>query len=248
VKPLLLIVAGALLGSCPGTFAALDELPNPEAKQSAPPRSQAEKRHWRVRVEVLMAALPQDKCLALLPDLRDPRKIDTAITQILASIARKEAILTGYPLVQTVDGNSGTSETALEKRYPTEFTPPQIPQTFPVPGSFYNDASPTPTAFEVRPLGPRLNVTPTVSKTGDSIRLQLVAERSELLETAYVNVETWAWWRQAEIAVPQFLKSKDTIGTSVKNGEHVLIGVHPLFKPEGYIEVFILQAVATQLP
>ena len=195
-----------------------------------------------------MAALPQDKCLALLPDLRDSRKIDSAVTQILASIARKEAILTGYPLVQTIDGKSGASETALEKRYPSEFSPPAIPQTFDFPGSFTFKASPTPTAFDVRPLGPRLDVTPTVSKTGDSIRLQLVAERSDLLETAHVNVETWLWWRRAEIAVPQFLESKDTIVTSVKNGERVLIGVHPLLKPAGDIEVFILQAVATPIP
>ena len=72
-----------------------------------------------------------------------------------------------------------------------------------------------------------MEVTPTVSKTEDSILLQLVSERSELVEIAYVNVETWAWWRQADITVPQFLKTKDTIVTSVKNGEHVLIGVHP---------------------
>ena len=88
-----------------------------------------------------MAALPQDKCLALLPDLRDPNKIDAAVTKILASIARKEAILTGYPLVQAVDGKRGTSETSLEKRYPTEYTPPQIPQTFPIAESFFNDAT-----------------------------------------------------------------------------------------------------------
>ena len=87
---------------------------------------------WNVRVEMLMVAMPQEKALALLPDLRAPEKIETAMVAVFTALEHKEALLMGYPEVITVDGQRGTSETILEKRYPTEFNPPVEPLDVPL--------------------------------------------------------------------------------------------------------------------
>src|SRR4051812_42382917 len=83
---------------------------------SSPQARGAKDSEWNVRVEVLMVALPQDKALALLPDLRDPARIESAVAQIFAAIDRKEATLMGYPIVQTKDDERGVAETIIEKR------------------------------------------------------------------------------------------------------------------------------------
>ena len=46
--------------------------------------------HWIVRVDVLMVAMPQEKLLPMLPDLRDPTKIDAAVANCCA-VRRKRA-------------------------------------------------------------------------------------------------------------------------------------------------------------
>jgi len=50
---------------------------------------------WNVRVEMLMVDLPQDKALVLLPDLRDPGKIDSAVSEIIDAINDNQAKLIG---------------------------------------------------------------------------------------------------------------------------------------------------------
>ena len=56
-----------------------------------------------------MVALPEEKALALLPDLQDDAKIDAAWAQLMEALKRKEATLTGYPVVQTIEGQEGRS-------------------------------------------------------------------------------------------------------------------------------------------
>jgi len=57
------------------------------AKEAAQKQTQGDPQ-WNVRVEVLMVAMPQEKALAILPDLRDSAKIDGAVTEILNAINR----------------------------------------------------------------------------------------------------------------------------------------------------------------
>ncbi len=200
-----------------------------------------------------MAAMPQEKLLPLLPDLRDAKKIDGAVDQVLAAIQRKEAILTGYPSVNTVDRVRGVSETILEKRYPTEFEPPQEPTTFgaatPAKPSALVDSviSATPTAFETRNVGVTLEVEPSVDDRG-IIRIDLVPSRVELLGfDAYEGVKTSSG-HIVKADQPLFFTSKTTATVCVSNGQRRLIGVQLLEQPKGYMEVFILQAWAEPIP
>ena len=104
-----------------------------------------------------------------------------------------------------------------------------------------------PTAFETRNMGVTLEVEPKVSKTGDIITLNLVPQRVDLFGLDFFDAGTAPNGKKVQLSQPQFLTTKDTTTISVKSGEHLLIGVHPLVKPAHYIEVFIVQAIATPI-
>lgn len=204
---------------------------------------------WTVRAEVLMVAALQDKLLSLLPDLRDPKKIDVAVEELLAAINRKEATLTGYPVVTTVDRLRGVSETITEKRYATEFEPPTQPQTSVTPSPTpaappVLEESPIPAAFETRNVGVTLEIEPHVSSHGDFIRMLVVPQRVELLGFDAYNSAKTASGKIVKIDQPQFFTSKVNTEVTVQSGQRQLIGVHLLTKPGNYMEVFILQAWA----
>jgi hypothetical protein len=201
-----------------------------------------------VTVSVLMVAMPQEKMLPMIPDLRDPKKIDGAVDQLLAAVQNKEAILIGYPIVVTVDGERTVSESIVEERYPTEFDPGMAdsisnPHPSPTPAISGSDRlindSPVPTAFETRNAGVTLEAEPHVIDHGDSIRVDLVPQHVALLD--------FTTYRKFKIDQPLFSSAKDTTGLIVRNGQNTLIGIHLVTKPENYMEVHILQATATPI-
>jgi hypothetical protein len=210
--------------------------------------------HWNVHAEVLMIALPQEKLLPMLPDLRNPEKIDAAVEKLLDAVQRKEAILTGWPMVNTFDDSRGVSECILEKRYPTEFEPPQEPATFtgsptlPAPApKTPPEVSAVPTAFETRNAGPTLEVEPYVSTNGETIRLNVVAQRVELLAYEDFGGAKTRSGLIVKVGQPQFFAARSTAMVAIPNGRRALLQAHPLAKPENYMEVFILQASASAI-
>jgi len=254
--------------AAPAPTAAPDAKPAPEAKPAAEPKRPDPK--WNIRTDVLMVAMPQEKLLPLLPDLRDPKKIDAAVEQLLAAVQHKEAILTGYPTVYTVDGARGVTEAIVEKRYAVEYQPPgtlgatpagasapspaSTPPAPPVPpapaaaaeaGEFNNVAMPT--AFETRNVGPTLEVKPRVSDRGDLIYLDVVPQRVELLNFDTFDAAKTASGKTVKIEQPRFFTSKATVSLAIPNGQRTLVAVHLLAKPENYMEVFVLQAFATPI-
>lgn len=215
----------------------------PDALMPIPPRN--------VHVEVLMVAIPQDMALDFLPELRDPARCEAAFTKILAAIKDKKAILMGYPMVETRSGTRATTETNTEQKYPTEFESPCFPNPAieaaretkkKTPADIANEALPT--AFETRNLGALLEVEPVTSSSGGYIDLQATPQRTELLgfDTFY---STKVKDTVSKLDQPRFFVAKTTTTVTVRSGEHRLIGVHKLVKPEGYIELFILQAATT---
>ena len=206
---------------------------------------------WNVHVEVLMVAMPQDMAMDLLPELRDPTKCEAAFTKILAAIKDKKATLMGYPMVETISGNRTVSEASTEQRYPTEFEAPCFSKAAieaaketkeKTPEAIANEALPT--AFETRNLGATLEVQLVFAANGDYLELQVNTQRTELLgfDTFY---STKVKDTVSKLDQPRFFTSKTNTNITVRSGEHRLIAVHKLVKPEGFIELFILQATAT---
>jgi general secretion pathway protein D len=92
------------------------------------------------------------------------------------------------PSVTTRSGQRATIEVIREFIYPTEFDPPQIPQTVGATtgliggggGSGTFPVTPTtPTAFEMRPVGVRMEVDPVIGPDGYTIDLNLAPEVTE---------------------------------------------------------------------
>lgn len=103
---------------------------------------------------------------------------------------RKGVDLMSAPSVTTKAGTRATIEVIREFWYPTEFDPPEIPQQFGSLGtattaiggtasSSFPVTPTTPTTFEMKPIGVRMEVDPVVGADGYTIDLNLSPEVNE---------------------------------------------------------------------
>ncbi|MGH8047938.1 MAG: Amuc_1098 family type IV pilus outer membrane protein [Chthoniobacterales bacterium] len=91
---------------------------------------------------------------------------------VLRALDQKKGIdLMSAPRVTAKSGQHATISIVREFRYPTQFDPPQIPQT--VDNGFTPVTPTTPSAFVLRPLGVELEVEPTIGPDGFTIDLTL---------------------------------------------------------------------------
>jgi general secretion pathway protein D len=114
---------------------------------------------------------------------------DPQFQVVMRALSQKKGVdLMSAPSVTTRSGQRATIEVIREFIYPTEFDPPQIPQTvgattggvagFGSSGSFPVTPT-TPTAFEMRPVGVRMEVDPVIGPDGYTIDLNLAPEVTE---------------------------------------------------------------------
>lgn len=206
---------------------------------------------WSVQVEVLMVALPEEVALKFLPDLRDPEIVEAAVGRVMKVVEGQNAVFFGNPLVQTLDGIRGVSESILEKRYPTAYELPENSITqdhaVPVVPSKSEAERPVPVRFETRNLGITLEVEPHVKSDGKSILLNLVAQRVVHNGDQAFEAARMKSGQVVSVTQPQFASYKATMTTAVPNGAYQLIGVHYLTDPRSHIEFFIVRATATPL-
>lgn len=107
---------------------------------------------------------------------------DPQFQTVIRGLSQKKGVdLMSAPSVTTKSGTRATMEVTREFIYPTEFDPPQLPQTggggIGGGGTSALIATPTtPTAFEMRQTGVRLEAEPTVGADGNTIELTLAPE------------------------------------------------------------------------
>ncbi|WP_425501966.1 Amuc_1098 family type IV pilus outer membrane protein [Phragmitibacter flavus] len=115
---------------------------------------------------------------------------DPQFQVVIRALSQKKGVdLMSAPSVTCRSGQRAVIEVIREFIYPTEFDPPQIPQTV---GSTSTDGSvtggssssypvtpTTPTAFEMRPVGVRMEVDPVIGPDGYTIDLNLAPEVTE---------------------------------------------------------------------
>jgi general secretion pathway protein D len=167
---------------------------------------------------------------------------------------QKGVDLLSAPRVTTKSGNRAVIEIIREFRYPTEFDPPQIPQTFgnndggitildptnPLGNTQNNSSFPvtptTPTSFETRNTGVTLEVEPTVGPDGYTIDLNLVPQVVEF--EGFVNYGSPIQTSSTDILgrqivniitpnvinQPIFSTRKVTTSVSVYDGQTVVLG------------------------
>ncbi len=110
---------------------------------------------------------------------------DPQFQVVIRALNQKKGIdLLSAPRVTTKSGQRAVIEIVREFRYPTQFQPPQIPQTVGNTGNSLTTGSTTsvpitpttPTAFETRNTGVTLEVEPVVGPDGTTIDLNLVPQ------------------------------------------------------------------------
>jgi general secretion pathway protein D len=177
---------------------------------------------------------------------------DPQFQVVIRALNQKKGIdLLSAPRVTTKSGQRAVIEIVREFRYPTQFQPPQIPQTFSVrdtnsgvlgtgASTGSNGAFPvtptTPTAFETRNTGVTLEVEPVVGPDGITIDLNLVPQVVEFegfinygspiqtTNTNFLGVTTTNVLTPNIINQPIFSTRKVTTSVSVWDGQTVVLG------------------------
>jgi general secretion pathway protein D len=172
---------------------------------------------------------------------------DPQFQVVIHALNQKKGVdLLSAPRVTTKSGQRAVIEIIREFRYPTEFDPPQIPQTFQTPstilggttsGGSFPVTPTTPTAFETRNTGVTLEVEPVVGPDGYTIDLNLVPQVVEFegfinygspIQTTDTNPITGASSINVltpnVINQPIFSTRKVTTSVSVFDGSTVMLG------------------------
>src|SRR5436190_1345909 len=173
---------------------------------------------------------------------------DPQFQVVIRALNQKKGIdLLSAPRVTTKSGQRAVIEIVREFRYPTQFQPPQIPQTFgggnnpnvaigQATGGTFPVTPTTPTGFETRNTGVTLEVEPVVGPDGITIDLNLVPQVVEFegfinygspIRTSSVNALGVAQTVELTpniINQPIFSTRKVTTSVSVWDGQTVVLG------------------------
>lgn len=210
-----------------------------------------------VSIELQVVSLPEGLALTLVPDLRDPRRVERAFGEIQKIIAEKRAILVGWPIIITKSGQRAVVEQIDELRYPTEFDLPGKTTTTQGPAAPPTEpADPAkpdkittmvgvsdggPTAFETRNVGVTLEVEPVIGPDGETIDLNLVPQHVKFLGWEKATVERGPSGETITVPMPRIFTNKITTSMTFRNGERKLIGLYKVPEPAGNVELFILR-------
>jgi general secretion pathway protein D len=173
---------------------------------------------------------------------------DPQFQVVIRALNQKKGIdLLSSPRVTTKSGQRAVVEVIEEFRYPTEFQPPQIPQTVGATGGVVGVATSssgsfpvtptTPTAFETRNTGVTLEVEPAIGPDNFTIDLNLVPQVVEFegfinygspIQTTSTNPLTGVSSTNVitpnVINQPIFSTRKVTTSVSVFDGSTVVLG------------------------
>lgn len=178
---------------------------------------------------------------------------DPQFQVVLRALSQRKGVdLMASPSVVTKAGQRATINIVREFIYPTEYDPPQIPQTVGsttggiggvggIGGGGSSGAFPvtptTPTAFEMRPVGVRMEVEPVIGPDGYTIDLNLAPEVTEFegfvnygspINTSSIDGFT-GQTKQVEltpnnILQPIFRSNKVTTSVAIWDGNTVVLG------------------------
>lgn len=174
---------------------------------------------------------------------------DPQFQVVIRALNQKKGVdLLSAPRVTTKSGQRAVIEVVREFRYPTQFQPPQIPQSFgslngttvqagqASTSSTFPVTPTTPTAFETRNTGVTLEVEPVVGPDGITIDLNLVPQVVEFegfinygspirtFSTNVLGIATPQIITDNVINQPIFSARKVTTSVSVWDGQTVVLG------------------------
>ena len=104
----------------------------------------------------------------------------------------------------------------------------------------------SPTAFETRNVGERIEFKARVLEHGAWVAISVEATHSRLEEQVKFDFAELPGGEKLAIHQPQFSVLECKSSFRLRNGEKILLGVHKLAKPEKTFELFVLRAKATR--
>jgi general secretion pathway protein D len=145
---------------------------------------------------------------------------------VIRALNQKKGVdVLSAPKVTTKSGSSATVEVIREFRYPSEYSPPQVPQQT---GAGSQPVTPaTPTSFEMKPIGVSLQVEPTVGSDNYTIDLRLVPQVTEF--EGFINYGSPIRNRGVVVTdnvinYPVFSERKVETSVSIYDGQTVVLG------------------------
>jgi general secretion pathway protein D len=145
---------------------------------------------------------------------------------VLRALNQKKGIdVLSAPKVTTKSGSSATVEVVREFRFPAEYAPPEIPENT---GTGTQPITPaTPTTFDMKPVGVRLEVEPTVGSDNYTIDLRLAPEVTEF--EGFINYGSPINNQGEEVTAnvinyPVFSERKVETSVSIYDGQTVVLG------------------------
>jgi hypothetical protein len=206
---------------------------------------------WSVFAECRMATLPQRAAISLIEEFGEPEKVDDAWDRLERMMENGAATLEADLIVQGAEETPLVSKCLEEMKYPSEYNPPQIPQHLSLKAApealkMWPLIGATPTAFETRNVGERIEFKAHVLDDGAWVAISVEAIHSRLREQARFDFAELPGGEKLAVHQPQFnvLESKSSF--RLRNGEKILLGVHKLEKPEKTFEIFVLQVKASR--
>ncbi len=216
-----------------------------ETKSLAPVPGPAAPPQTGFTVECQMVTIPGKLVPTVVPELNDDAKAAAALQKLLAMIVSGDATLTAHISARGVLGEKTVAESIQEVKYPTEFTPPELPATTPVEPSLevlknWPAVGISPTAFETRNVGQTLELEVTHRTEAKVLSCSYAVQHVRFEKTVKFDAGRLANGEHIFIEQPYFSVMRDQSNTIFESGQPKLIGVHRLLGPEGVYELFIM--------
>jgi len=190
------------------------------------------------RVQVEFVELSHEKLTELLFMSDPPGGDATELRKQLQELVKKGEAKVIETLVCTArSGEKALSESANEFIYPTEYEPPEIPNTVSIPEKDKGltpeelkllrilRTPPTPTSFETRNLGGTLEIEPTFDDDGKVIDLRFVPELVwHTGETVWIE-EKDSEGNVSKIQMPKFYTMRLSTALTCREGQYVMAAV-----------------------
>lgn len=180
-----------------------------------------------IQIDAEFVEVPEALVTELLHSPAAPRKGSEWRTQVDKWIKETKGKVVGSVTVTTKPGTRATAESTREVPYPTEFDPAKGRESNSpeVPRELTGVDVPTPTAFEVRPVGVKMEVDPVVAADNKTIDLNLAPELTFKVGEAIHQEIQKGNDTLATIKQPEFYSVKVTTSVSIKDGGSMLGGI-----------------------
>lgn len=181
-----------------------------------------------IQIDAEFIEAPEAAITSILHSADAPKSGREWRTTIEKWLKDSSAKLAGSVSVTTKSGNRASCESVKELTYATEFDPAKgrAGHAPAVPKSITGSDVPTPTAFEMRPVGIRMEVEPTLSPDGTIIDLNIAPEVTEKVdESVHQQIPLTEKEMLATMKQPVFHTMKVAASVAVTNGGSTLAAI-----------------------